>query len=264
MTAKSKRVGKCQCNICFYGSIGNTIQITIFILLIQIDCGRNNSLVQCEKASQCFNGTRCAKHMSGHGLCRADIRFWGIIFSKCFLDSSSLNHIIHRSTRAVCIDIDSISICIACFLHSVDHCLCTAACIGMRCSDVMGITGRTIAAHLAVNLCATCFCMFIFFKNKRNSTFSDNKAASAFIKGQGCFVGIFRSGECLHVHKPRNSGRNNGSFSTAGNHSISIWLRFPLLQKSQQRCIDKTLPLRRIPACIFRKLVLRRLHYLRK
>ena len=48
MTAKSKRIGKCQRKVCFYSSIRDTIQITFFILFFQVDRGRNDPLIQGE------------------------------------------------------------------------------------------------------------------------------------------------------------------------------------------------------------------------
>ena len=63
---------------------------------------------------------------------------------------------------------------------------------------MISIAGRTVADDLCIDVCASCLCVFVFFKNYDTASVTENEAASLCVKGDACSVNIGRL--CYSVH----------------------------------------------------------------
>ena len=87
----------------------------------------------------------------------------------------------------------------------------------------MSIGRKTVADDLGINLGAAFLGMFIVFKNQNTGSFAQHKAVAVFIERTGCRCRIVVSaGQSMHIVKAANAQRTNRTFSTAGNHDISV------------------------------------------
>ena len=88
---------------------------------------------------------------------------------------------------------------------------------------MVGVAGRAVSADLAVDFGAAIFGVFILLQHQRHSAFSDHKARSAPVKGQGRRLWILGYGQtpACSQSRPRPRGMI-GRLRTAGDHRVGI------------------------------------------
>ena len=202
--------------------VRHAVQVTAFILLVQMDRRRDHPLVQYKQAGQRLNGARSAQHVPGHGLRGADVGLLRLRLAQRLLDRRRLDEVVHRCPRAVRIDVNGIYFTVACLFHGVHHRLRAAAGVGMGRRDMIRVAGGAVAADLAVNPCAARLCVLIFLEDQRRSALPDHKAAPAPVEGQGCRIRIIGCGQRLHIDKAGNGGGDDRRFRTAGDDRVGI------------------------------------------
>ena len=68
MTAEAQGVGKGQGNIGMHRGVRHAVQVAAFVLLVQMDRGRDHPFVQRKQAGQRLNGARGVSTMSFIGV----------------------------------------------------------------------------------------------------------------------------------------------------------------------------------------------------
>ena len=63
---------------------------------------------------------------------------------------------------------------------------------------MISVAGRTVTDDLGIDVCTSCLCVFVFFKNYDTASIAENEAASLCVKRNACSVNIGRL--CYSVH----------------------------------------------------------------
>ena len=93
-----------------------------------------------------------------------------------------------------------------------------------RCGDMVGIARQAVSGYFGINLCATLFRVFIFFKHHNAGALAHDKTVTAFIPRARClFRRIVIAGrQCACRRKSGEANAADGRFRTACHHHVGI------------------------------------------
>ena len=120
------------------------------------------------------------------------------------------------------IDISNLFLCNACVSHSIFHSLRSTGTVIRRGSNMISVTGTTVAHHFTVNLCTTAQRVLQLLKYYDTCTLAHYKTASVLIERNGASCRVFVGGQCSQSSKSGDTDGGNTALCTAGYHNLRL------------------------------------------
>ena len=105
------------------------------------------------------------------------------------------------------------------------HCLGRTRAVLERGSDVVCVTGRAVARHLGINLCAALQGVLKFLEHQNTRALADHETVPLLVKRNRSALRIFRSAERRELHETRHADRCDAGFRAAREHDVRIAVR---------------------------------------
>src|SRR5580704_15307651 len=218
--AEAEGIGEGVGDFGFTGDIGNVVEVAGRVGLFVIGGGRHDLVTECEDADAGFEAAGAAEQVAGHGFRGADGNFFGAVAEDAF-ERGGFDGVADGSGGAVSVDVaDVVGGDAGIFQGGVRDAIAAVAAFGGL-SDVVGVTGHTVADNFGENIRAAFLGDFEGFENHDAGAFADDEAVAVGFEGA---AGVFRvfivRGQGAHGGKTADAHGGDGGFGAAGDHDV--------------------------------------------
>ena len=205
MTAETEGIGERDIDVSGATDVGDIIEIATLFWMFEIDCGRDNPVVDGEGRGYAFDAACAAEEVSSHRFGGTDGDFVGMV-AEGFFNGSGFGRIVDGGAGAVSINIADGFWCESSIFETEGHCTSGIDTAGGLSGHVISIAGHGVADDFGIDFRAAIDSVFEFFEDQDTGAFAhDEPIASGIERTTSMERVIVASGDSFTSGKSGNS-----------------------------------------------------------